>query len=332
MRFQKCQHIEKQADFERFRTEGIFRNGDGLLVKIKKNPANRLPRFAVIVGKKVGKAHERNRIKRIFREIFRQEQSRLNPENDYLVIARKGILPKFWPLREQFLRMCANSSKSFLSIAIDGTAASGKSSTAYALAKKYRLLNVNTGDHYRTLTLCLLQKNIPMAADPRITEELTRFALAIQLDGITEHLSVNGKIPRPTELRSETLNRQVAHFARIPELRQKLKIYQQTLIDFAKKMNFAGIVMEGRDIATVAMPQANIKIFLTADSHIRIHRRASDGEKDAVEQRDAMDHCHCDPNAIAIDTSKNNLQQVIEIIEKYIPKNISIGKACVAKT
>ncbi|MDR1366433.1 MAG: ribonuclease P protein component [Puniceicoccales bacterium] len=321
MRLQKCQRIKKQADFEQFRTNSIHRNVRDFFVKIKKNKSNTLPRFAIITGKKVGKAHERNRVKRIFREIFHGEQSRLNPQNDYLVIARKGILPNFWLLRNQFLHMCADSSKLFLSIAIDGTAASGKSSTARALAKKHYLLNVNTGDHYRSLTFYFLQKNIPTAADPRIPEELTSLVLATQLDGTAEHLSINGKILHHTELHSEELNQKVASFARIPELRQKLKTYQQSLVELAKKMNFTGIVMEGRDICSIIMPKASAKFFLTADSRIRAHRRASEGEKDEVEQRDAMDHYYFDPHAIIIDTSGNTLEQVIAIIEEHIPAN-----------
>ncbi|MDR2371665.1 MAG: ribonuclease P protein component [Puniceicoccales bacterium] len=321
MRFKKCQRIKRQADFEQFRTEGIFRDADSFFVKIKKSGVNLWPRFAVIVGKKIGKAHERNRIKRIFREIFRQEQSRLNQKSDYLVIARKEIFSNFWSLKERFLYACAVSSRSFLSIAIDGSAASGKSSTARALAHKYRLLNVNTGDHYRTLTFYFLRKNIPVATDKRIAEELERLTLTAQIDGISEHLAVNGEIPPYAELHSETLNHRVASFAQIPELRSALKAYQQHLIELAKKMNFAGVIMEGRDIGTAVIPQADVKIFLTADSHIRADRRANDGEKDAVEQRDSMDRCRCGAGAILIDTSENTLDQVVEIIEKYIPKN-----------
>jgi cytidylate kinase len=319
MRFRKCQRIKRQVDFGQFRTEGVFRNGGGFSVKIKKNSVNLAPRVAIIVGKKVGKAHERNRIKRIFREIFRQEQSRLNPKSDYLVVARKGVLPNFWSLKERFLYACAVSP--FLSIAIDGSAASGKSSTARALARKYRLLNVNTGDHYRTLTSYFLGKNIPMATDERIAEELEHLTLTTQIDGISEHLAVNGEIPSCAELHSETLNHRVASFAQIPELRSTLKLYQQNLIELAKKMNFAGVVMEGRDIGAVIMPRADVKIFLTADSHIRVDRRANDGEKDAVEQRDSMDRCRCDADTVLIDTSENTLDQVVEIIGKYIPKN-----------
>lgn len=106
MRFKACQHIRLQVDFEALRSKGAFHKGSGFFIKIRGNVQNKLPRFAVIVGKKIGKAHERNRIKRIFREIFRIEQLRLDTEKDYLVIAQKGIRPKFSDLRESFLEAC----------------------------------------------------------------------------------------------------------------------------------------------------------------------------------------------------------------------------------
>jgi cytidylate kinase len=322
MRFKKCQRIRRQADFEEFRTGGTFKGGADFFVKTKKNTANLLPRFAVIVSKKIGKAHERNRIKRLFREIFRREQSCLNAQNDYLVVARKGILPKFWTIRGKFLHMFAIPPKIFLAIAIDGTAASGKSSTARALAEKYRLLNVNTGDHYRALTVFLLKNGIEDPADGRIGEVLEKFSLKAQIDGISEHLSINGNILPRGDLHSESLNQKVALFARIPELRQKLKAYEQSLISLAKKMNFSGIVMEGRDISSVVMPEADVKIFLTADPHIRAQRRLDDGEKDAIERRDSMDHCAHGADTVLIDTAKNNLAQVIALIEKHMPLSL----------
>ncbi|MDR1435257.1 MAG: ribonuclease P protein component [Puniceicoccales bacterium] len=319
MRLKKCQRIRLQSDFDQFRANCIFKNSVGFFCKIRNNLENVLPRFAVIVGKKVGKAHERNYIKRLFREIFRQEQRRLNQKCDYLIVARKDIVPNFYDLKEKFLRMCAHSPKLFLSFAIDGTAASGKSSTALALAEKYRLLNVNTGNHYRTLAFFLLQKGISSSNGGQVVDALQKFSLHTQIDGISAHLTVNGIIPRHGDLHSEIVNKNVAVFAQIPQIRQKLRDYQRNLVHLAKKFSFAGIVMEGRDIASHVLPDADVKIFLTADQEVRENRRRNEGERDAIAQRDSFDHYHENKIAFVIDTTRHPLEQVISLVEENIP-------------
>jgi cytidylate kinase len=215
--------------------------------------------------------------------------------------------------------MCAHSPKSFFSLAIDGTAASGKSSTALALAKKYRLLNVNTGNHYRTLALFLLQKGISSSDGEQIVDALQKISIHTQMDGISAHMVADGIIPRQVDLRSEIVNENVALFAQIPQIRQKLRNYEQSLVHLARKFSFAGIVMEGRDIASHVLADADVKVFLTADQRVRENRRRNEGERDAIAQRDALDHYHGSPLALAIDTTPYTLEQVIAMIEKNIP-------------
>jgi cytidylate kinase len=322
MQLKKCQRIRLQRDFDRFNGGSVFKSAKGFFCKIKENLENTLPRFAVIVGKKIGKAHERNAIKRLFREIFRREQGRLSQQCDYLIVARREIIPKFYYLKEKFLNMCALDPKIFLSIAIDGTAASGKSSTARVLAEKYHLLNVNTGDHYRTLTFFLLQRGVENFRGSAIVPLLQNFSLGTQFDGLQVHLTVNGIRPRNEELRSEIVNKNVAFFAQIPQIRQKLRTYQQNLVQLARKFSFAGIVVEGRDIGTHVLPQADVKIFLTADSEIRENRRRDEGGKDAIGQRDALDS-PCGDSAVTIDTTHRSLEEVVVAIEKMFPKRES---------
>ncbi|MDR3317459.1 MAG: ribonuclease P protein component [Puniceicoccales bacterium] len=318
MRLEKCQRIKLRNDFERLRQGCAFKNAFGFFCKVKENLNNILPRFAVIVSKKIGKAHERNAVKRLFREIFRQEQQQLNPKYDYLIVARPGIIPNFYQLKEKFLNMCAINHKTFLSIAIDGTAASGKSSTAYTLAKKYRLLNVNTGDHYRTLTFFLLKNGFTTTNWQRIENCIQKFSLDTQFDGTSAHLTIDGICLQHDDLRSEWVNNNVAIFAQIPQIRQRLRAYQQDLVSLAKKFYFAGIVMEGRDIATHVLPEADVKIFLTADSEVREDRRRKEGEKDSIAQRDSFD-VHSENNALIIDTTCLTLQAVVERIEQVLP-------------
>jgi cytidylate kinase len=234
---------------------------------------------------------------------------------------QKGIVPDFHDLKKKFLTMCASSPKTFLCVAIDGTAASGKSSTAQALAQKYRLLNVNTGNHYRALTFFLLQRGLKNTDQESIGEVVQGFEFGTQMDGVSAQLTVNGIAFHPDDLRSEIVNKNVALFAQIPTVRRKLRAYQQGLISLAKKFNFAGIVMEGRDIGIHVLPQADVKIFLTADPSIRENRRHNDGEKDVIAQRDQLDS-HYENNAFTIDTTHCNPEQVLALIEeKLLPKS-----------
>jgi cytidylate kinase len=321
MHLKKCQRIRLQRDFDRFREGSVFRNSSGFFRKIIENPQNALPRFAVIVGKKVGKAHERNAVKRLFREIFRQEQVRLGKECDCLVVARRGIAPHFYPLKEKFLNMCALGPRAFLSVAIDGLAASGKSSTARILGEKYRFLSVSTGDHYRALAFFLLKGGLEGAPEDAVVRAVQEISFGTQLDGAQAHLTVNGIRPNGIELRSEIVNKNVAIFAQIPQIRQKLKIYQQNLVHLAKKFSFAGIVMEGRDIGARILPQADVKIFLTAASEIRENRRQREGGRDVIAQRDALDGFY-KTDATVIDTTHRSLEEVVEMIGKIILSSV----------
>ncbi|UPA28254.1 MAG: ribonuclease P protein component [Verrucomicrobiota bacterium] len=308
MRFRACQHIRRQADFERLRSEGVLKNAPGFFVKTKRNLEQKFPRFAVIVGKKVGAAHGRNRIKRLFRAIFRLEQSRLDPHSDYLVIVRRGIHVSYEKLQRQFLTLCA--SHHFLTIAIDGAAASGKSTVACSLAKRLRLMNVNTGEQYRSVVCYLKTQGIEDPDDPRIAEIINCLHFGVQCDLISAHITINKKIFPEAVLRSAWVNEHISRFAKQPLLREKLKAYQQSLIQEARARCFAGIVMEGRDIGSVIMPDASIKIFLTADPAIRAQRRNQEAEGDSVQKRDEADQFTAAPDAIVIDTSHKMLEEV----------------------
>ena len=93
--------IRQESDFYLFRSAKVCLHSQYFLIKIKKNTNNTCPRMAVIVNKKIGHAVYRNRIKRLFREIFRLAQYKLNKHNDYLIIARKGILDNYHLLQQQ---------------------------------------------------------------------------------------------------------------------------------------------------------------------------------------------------------------------------------------
>ncbi|MDR1458318.1 MAG: ribonuclease P protein component [Puniceicoccales bacterium] len=106
MRLLKSQKIRKNSDFETFRSVRACFDCDMFFVKaLEGGDAAHRARFAVIVSKKVGNAVYRNRLKRIFREIFRLNQHRLVPGFDYLVVAKSGIIDRYDDLQELFLRI-----------------------------------------------------------------------------------------------------------------------------------------------------------------------------------------------------------------------------------
>ena len=167
-------------------------------------------------------------------------------------------------------------------IAIDGPAASGKSTLARALAERLGLVMVNSGAMYRAVTWKILREEI----DPRDTESVIRL-----LDGMDIHCSQEGCISTiqidgtdPTAfLREPEINANVSTVSAIPQVRDRLVALQR---DYLKRTH---VVMEGRDIGSVVFPNTPFKIYIDADPSVRDIRRSGDGEIDSVSERDAAD-------------------------------------------
>jgi cytidylate kinase len=216
------------------------------------------------------------------------------------------------------------STSSFLTIAIDGAAASGKSSTAKAIAKKFHFLHVDTGTHYRALTVKLLEMEQTPEAVAKIKRILKKIQLSSELSHTRAHIQINGETFKDEALRSIEVNMAVPHFAAIPEIREFLVAYERTLPTLAKAHGFKGIVMEGRDIGTVVLPHAHLIFFLEADPAIRAERRAREGFADNLKHRDHLDtqrkHAPLVPikHAIVINTDKHSLEQTIEVVIHHI--------------
>ena len=120
------------------------------------------------------------------------------------------------------------------------------------------------------------------------------------------------------------MNQEVSYYARIPEVRALLLNYQRSLPDFGKNSGYSGIIMDGRDIGSVILPDADIKIFLHADLQVRQNRRLSDGEHDSISARDQIDSTRkiapltCPDDALSIDTGKQSLDMVVQLISDEI--------------
>ena len=211
----------------------------------------------------------------------------------------------------------------YIVIALDGAAGSGKSTTSRAICEKYKYIHVDTGLHYRAVSLHLLNLNINPESTPDYLLS-TPLTFSSNLEEFSVQLFLDGTHYSQSALRNERMNRQVSYYARIPEVRDLLLKYQRSLPDFGKNRGFSGIIMDGRDIGSVILPDAHIKIFLHADLQVRQSRRLSDGEQDTISARDQIDSTRkiaplaCPDDAISIDTGKLSLDKVVQLISNEI--------------
>lgn len=209
----------------------------------------------------------------------------------------------------------------FKIIAIDGGAATGKSSTARAVAERLNLMHVDTGAHYRIVTFALLAEG----AQPEATETIPTLLESITYDTVIEQrnarLCLNGRLFEDSDIRSPEVNASVSQFAAIPPVRDFLFDYQRSQAQVAREQgHFEGLVMEGRDIGSVIFPDADFRFFLFADEATRKARRIQEGQVDSIADRDKQDSERknaplvCPEGALQIDTGRLNLEEVVDYI------------------
>jgi cytidylate kinase len=196
-------------------------------------------------------------------------------------------------------------------IAIDGPAGAGKSTLARDLAEALGVAYVNTGLMYRALA----EAAVRLGLDTSDAGALGRAAQDIRFDldgGHPSSLRVNGRQPGP-ELETEEVEAAVSLVSRHPVVREVMRSAQRSLGE-------RGAVMEGRDIATMVFPDADVKIFVTASPAVRAARRfrergeAASGH--ALERRDALDS-RTNPlepadGAVVIDSTDLSLEEVLD--------------------
>lgn len=164
-------------------------------------------------------------------------------------------------------------SREYGQIAIDGPAASGKSTVARLLASMLGGVYVSTGEMYRTLAWGCLRDGINPAAQPdKVTEALPQWRMDIADDGVGGiRITFNGKLMEQSELRSPEVSAIVSDVARIRAVRT-------WLLERQRECQALGLViMEGRDIGTVVLPDATCKVFITASPLERARRRFKQG-------------------------------------------------------
>lgn len=155
-------------------------------------------------------------------------------------------------------------------IAIDGYSGCGKSSTAKAVAKRLGYIYVDSGAMYRAVTLYFLNNGIQFTDTVAVEKALGNLsiAFAIRPDGSSETL-LNGKSVED-QIRDMRISEKVSQVSALPAVRRAMVAKQQ---EMGKQR---GIVMDGRDIGTVVFPDAELKLFLTADLRIRAERRLAE--------------------------------------------------------
>lgn len=217
---------------------------------------------------------------------------------------------------------------SLVIIAIDGGAASGKSSTSRALSARFNLLHVDTGSFYRAIAAELLARGVPHDDINRLRKALSALDLGTQIEGNSARMTICGQAIEASQIRTPEVNASVSLYAAIPEVREALLQYQRNQAKVAEQGGFPGLIMEGRDIGTVIFPNAQHRIFLHADPEARARRRALEGQTDSITERDRMDSQRktapltCPPGAWAIDSTDLSLEQVVALISKRLQESL----------
>lgn len=209
-------------------------------------------------------------------------------------------------------------------IAIDGPAGAGKSSAAKRAAKELGFIYVDTGAMYRTIALYLLQNSVDIEDEDALKAALDRIDVRIAYEDDVQHMYLNGEDVSDL-IRTPEVSDQASKSSARPAVRKKLLDLQRELAASSD------VLMDGRDIGTAILPDADLKIYLTASVQERAKRRYEeltgkgvpcepDEIRKEIEERDSRDMNReisplvKAPDAVLLDTSDMNLDEVVQAI------------------
>ena len=211
-------------------------------------------------------------------------------------------------------------------IAIDGPAASGKSSVARALAKRLGFIYVNSGAMYRAVTWFVLENGLDPAAGEDVVRLVERSSIQCDLISDEVRLRVNG-VDASAHLRDNNVNQAVSIVSALPRVRQ---ILVDLMRGYARDHD---VVVEGRDIASVVFPHTPFKFYIDASPEVRAQRRAAQGEDDAIIVRDKADSSRATAplvvakDAHVIDTSAMTIAEVVDtVVDRLRELGLTIGE------
>lgn len=220
-----------------------------------------------------------------------------------------------------------------IQIAIDGPASSGKSTVAKIIAKDFGYTYLDTGAMYRAATYIALNNQVSPEDSSRLLELLEQYPISFGRAENGDQLVFVGDVDVTDPIRENEVTNAVSAFAAIPTVREKLVALQQEIAQQG------GIVMDGRDIGTVVLPKAELKIFLVASVDERAERRYKENLskgietdletlKEEIAARDYKDsHRETSPlkqaeDAIYLDTTGLSIIEVVERIKSEAQKHL----------
>ena len=219
-------------------------------------------------------------------------------------------------------------------IAIDGPSGSGKSSTSRGVAQRLGLRYVDTGAMYRAMTWWMLTQGVDVDDPAAIAERCGEPVIELGVDPVAPMVRVDGR-DVSADIREASVADAVSLVAAVPQVRERLVRSQRDMVDEALASG-SGVVMEGRDIGTVVLPHADLKVYLTADVEARATRRALEesqrsgsgsvsAAQENLQSRDELDTTRAvsplqqAADAVAIDGTHLTLDEVIDAVIRALP-------------
>lgn len=223
------------------------------------------------------------------------------------------------------METAARNTPAAVIVAIDGPSGTGKSSTSKAVAAKLGLSYLDTGAQYRAITWWMISNGVDVQDAAAVANASAKPAIVSGTDPAAPTITVDGA-DASGPIRTQEVTAKVSAVSAVAEVRARITELQREIAAAAE----GGIVVEGRDIGTTVLPDADLKVFLTASPEARAARRSGElkgsqaaglaATKDALVKRDAADSSRkTSPlakadDAVEVDTTELTLQQVIECV------------------
>ena len=219
-------------------------------------------------------------------------------------------------------------------IAVDGPAGSGKSSVCRQVADRLGMRYLDTGAMYRAMTWAMLESGVDVDDPSAVIGAMDAVSIISGTDPLAPAIHV-GDVDVAGPIRGDEVTGAVSAVSAVPEVRERLVDIQRREVDEARSAG-VGIVVEGRDITTVVLPDADLKVFVTADAAERARRRAAQDAqlgKDSVDveqtqtallERDAKDSGRetspltVAPDAVVVDTTGMSLAEVVDHVVSLV--------------